>query len=64
MPKRNIHVIPHGDGWATRKEGSERVSRVTETQGVAIELAREHARKAGVEVVVHKRDGSIRDSDS
>ena len=62
--KRDIHVIPHGDAWATRKEGAQRVGSTTNTQREAIDKAREQARREKVEVVIHRPDGSIRDSDS
>lgn len=64
MTKRDIHVVPHEDGWATLRERAERASRVVDTQADAIERAREQARRDQVEVVVHRRDGTIRDSDS
>ena len=62
--KRDIHVVKHGDGWATRKEGADRVGTTTKTQGDAIDAARDQARRERVEVVIHGRDGKIRDSDS
>lgn len=63
--KRDIHVVPHKDGgWATRKEGASRVGHREGTQGAAIEKARDQAKREQVEVVIHRRDGSIRDSDS
>lgn len=62
--KRDIHVVPHKDGWATRKGGAERVGRTTDTQQQAIEKARDQAKREHVEVVIHRRDGTIRDSDS
>lgn len=64
MDKNDIHVVPHEDGWAARKEGAERASFVADTQAEAIERARDQARRDGVEVVIHRRDGTIRDSDS
>lgn len=64
MTKKDIHVVPHDDGWATQKEGTSRAGRVTDTQQEAIEKAREQAKRENVEVVIHRRDGSIRDSDS
>lgn len=62
--KRDIHVVPHGDAWATRKEGAQRVGATADTQRQAIERAREQARREKVEVVIHRPDGTIRDSDS
>ncbi|PWG61183.1 DUF2188 domain-containing protein [Sediminicurvatus halobius] len=63
--KRDIHVVPHEDGgWATRKEGAGRVGSRHETQHEAIDRGRDQARREGVELVIHRRDGTIRDSDS
>ncbi|MDA3832075.1 MAG: DUF2188 domain-containing protein [Spirochaetales bacterium] len=62
--KRDIHVVPHNGGWATRKEGASRVGSTATTQGAAIERAREQARRERLEVVIHRPDGRIRDSDS
>jgi uncharacterized protein YdaT len=64
MTNRNQHVVPHGDDWAVRREGSSRVTRRTRTQSEAIDLAREIARNQGSEVVIHRPDGTIRDRDS
>ena len=62
--KRDIHVVPHGDSWATRKEGAQRVGSTANTQRQAIDRAREQAQREKVEVVIHRPDGTIRDSDS
>jgi len=62
--KKDIHVVPHTKGWATKKEGSGRAGVVTETQSAAIARARDQAIRDNVEVVIHGRDGRIRDSDS
>ncbi len=63
--KDDIHVVPHPDGgWATKKEGAERVGSRHPTQEEAIKRAREQAKRERVEVVIHRRDGTIRDSDS
>jgi uncharacterized protein YdaT len=64
MTKKDIHVVPHKDGWATKKEGAERAGAVTDTQKAAIERARDQAKREHVEVVIHGKDGKIRDSDS
>lgn len=64
MSKKDIHVVPHQDGWATKKEGAGRAGAVLETQREAIERARDQARREHVEVVIHRKDGTIRDSDS
>ena len=62
---RDIHVVPHADrGWATRKEGTGRIGSRHDTQRDAIERARVQAIRDRAEVVIHRRDGTIRDSDS
>jgi hypothetical protein len=62
--KKDIHVVPRDGGWATRREGADRVGSTHDTQAEAIEAARERAIQDRVEVVIHGRNGRIRDSDS
>jgi hypothetical protein len=38
--KQDIHVVPHHDGWATRKEGSELAGGVYPTENDALEQAK------------------------
>lgn len=64
MSKKHIHVVPHDNGWATRKEGAGRVGTTHSTQRDAIDRARDQARRNQVEVVIHRPDGRIRDKDS
>ncbi len=61
---KNQHVVPHPDGWAVRGEGKEKASSVVSTQREAIERGREIAINQGSELVIHGRDGRIRDKDS
>lgn len=58
------HVVPHEDGWGVRREGGRRVTSVHDTQAEAIARARKIAQAQRSEVVIHRRDGTIRDSDS
>ena len=62
--KKDIHVVPHNGDWATKKEGAGRAGSVHGTQRDAIERAREQAKREKVEVVIHRPNGEIRDSDS
>lgn len=62
--KKDIHVVPHDKGWATRKEGSERASGVYPTKDMALKHGRDQAQREKVEVVIHRKDGKIHDSDS
>lgn len=64
MSKKDVHVVPHNGGWATRTEGAGRVGSQHDTQQAAIDRAREQAVRTKVELVIHRRDGRIRDSDS
>lgn len=61
---KNQHVVPAGDDWGVRGEGNERLTSVHDTQGEAIDAAREIAINQGSEVVIHRPDGRIRDKDS
>lgn len=63
MSKR-IHVVPHGDGWATRREGVSRVGSTHATQSGASDAARSTAIRERGEVIIHRPDGRIRDSNS
>jgi hypothetical protein len=65
MSKRDYHVAPHPDGgWQVRREGADRASSRHDTQTQAAERGRDLARQERVELVIHRPDGSIRDSDS
>lgn len=66
MPRNERHVVPnpHG-GWDVRAPGADRSSSHQPTQGDAIDRAREIVgNSGGGEVVIHGRDGRIRDSDT
>ena len=61
---KNQHVVPRNGQWAVRGEGNKKVTSVHDTQAHAIETARDIARNQRSEVVIHGRDGRIRDKDS
>jgi len=64
MSKSNIHVVPHEDGWAVRREGAERASSTHDTQSQAERAARRTAVREGGETFIHRRTGEIRDRNS
>ena len=64
VARPTFHVIPHNGRWAIRRIGRQRVSSVHGTQQEAVAVARARARKARGVLVIHARDGSIRDRDS
>ena len=64
--ENNRHVVPNENGgWDVEKPGGDRASAHTDTQAEAIDRARQIVHNAGGgEVVIHGRDGQIRDSDT
>ena len=61
----NQHVVRRGGSeWAVRGEGNGRDTSRHTTQGAAIDAARDIAKNQRSEVVIHGRDGLIRDRDS
>jgi hypothetical protein len=61
---KNQHVVTHTDGWAVRGEGNGKVTRVTETQREAIQIARQIAQNQQSELLIQGRNGRIRERDS
>ena len=64
MSKRNQHVVPHKNGWAVKGAGAERATRVFDTQASAISSARGTAINQGSEMLIHGRNGQIRERNS
>jgi Uncharacterized protein conserved in bacteria (DUF2188) len=66
MPRNERHVVPNPDGgWDVKAPDAERSSAHKETQSEAVDRAREIVgNSGGGEVVIHGRDGRIRDSDT
>lgn len=62
--KKDIHVVPHPEGWATKTEGASKAGRVFQTKAEAMEQGREQAKREGVELVPHKKDGTIQNPNS
>lgn len=55
------HVVPHPEGWAVKGEGNEKYTAIYPYQEDAIERAREIARGYRADVIIHRKDGTIRD---
>ncbi len=64
MAGKNQHVVPHGDAWAVRGAGNQRVTSIHQTQQKAADVGRRIAENQGAELVIHRPDGRIRDKDS
>lgn len=60
----NQHVVPTGNGWAVKRAGSKRATETFDTQRDAIQRAREIARNKGSELLIHGRDGKIREKNT
>ncbi len=55
------HVVPYESGWAVRREGNKRISSKHRYQDTAIRKAKSIARKRKADVIIHRKDGGIRE---
>jgi hypothetical protein len=63
--KKSQHVVPRTEGgWAVRKTGAARASKVFANQQEAVKYAKEVAQKEGGAMYIHRSDGTIRDRSS
>jgi hypothetical protein len=61
MPKGDVHVVQRGQEWAVESEGAQHASSKHKTQGAAITAGRAQSKRNESELLVHGRDGKIRD---
>jgi hypothetical protein len=59
--KERWHVIPAESRWVVIREGAQRATRRLPSQRDAIALARSLAQSSGAEVIVHGKNGRIRE---
>lgn len=59
--ERHLHVVSHENGWAVKREGNKRITSKHRKQSTAIRKARSLAKRYGTDVIVHGKDGRIRD---
>lgn len=64
MSGKNQHVVPHPDGWAVKGAGNQRATGVHTTQADAIQSAREIAQNKSSEMLIHGKNGRIREKNS
>lgn len=62
--KKNIHVVPNGSQWAVKSSGNTRCTKITSTQSEAISVAREIAKNQHSELIIHGRNGVVREKNS
>ena len=62
--KRPIHTVPHGKGWANRREGADRVAKTFDTKKEAQSAGRDTAKRSRTEHLIHNKDGKIGERNS
>lgn len=62
--KPPVHTVPHGDGWANRRAGAERVSKTFTTKADAQASGRDTARRDSTEHIIHRKDNTIGERNS
>jgi len=61
---KNQHVVPNGNQWAVKSAENVKATRVVDTQKEAIKIAREIAINQQSELIVHGKNGQIREKNS
>lgn len=64
MAGKNQHVVPHANGWAVKSAGGAKATAVHATQAQAAEHARSIAQNQRSEVLIHGKNGQIRERDT
>jgi hypothetical protein len=59
--RRDVHVVPSDDKWAVRRENDNDPVSTHATQAEAEEAGRSLAQRESAELLVHGKDGQIRD---
>nr|DAN54181.1 MAG TPA: protein of unknown function (DUF5633) [Caudoviricetes sp.] len=61
---KDQHVTPKDGKWQVKGEGNDKATKIFGTQKDAIDYAKTIAKNQKSEVVIHGKDGKIRDKDS
>ena len=59
--RKNVHVVKHPNGWAAKGAGNQKATKLTATQKEAEKVAIRIATNQKSEVIIHGRDGKIRE---
>jgi len=60
MPRNIYHVVPNSKGgWSVKKGGADRASKSFDNQSEAVSYARDIVRHQHLELVIHRKDGTI-----
>ncbi|MCB0794392.1 MAG: gamma-glutamylcyclotransferase [Flavobacteriales bacterium] len=58
--RQQVHLVPNGKSWSVKLSGAQRSDRILASKEEALKVARRIARKQGIGVIIHGRDGKIR----
>ena len=61
---KNQHVVPNNGKWQVKGEGNQRATGTYNTQKEAIDHAKSIAKNQKSEVLIHGKNGKIRDKNS
>jgi Uncharacterized protein conserved in bacteria (DUF2188). len=61
---KNQHVVKNDDQWGVRSEGNSKITKKFDTQRQAIDYAKSVAQNQRSEVLIHGKDGKIRERNS
>jgi hypothetical protein len=63
---KNVHVVKskNGDDWSVKTENSQRAYKNVSTQKQAIEIGKNVATNNGSELIIHGKNGKIREKNS
>lgn len=64
MSNKNQHIVPHGINWAVKGAGNSKATSIHSSQAEAIRHGREIARHQESELVIHGKNGQIREKNS
>lgn len=64
MPRKEIHIVPHPDGWAVKKKKAKRASSLHKTKAEAMKEGIKKAKEEKAELIPHNKDGKISNPNS
>ena len=62
--KPPVHTVPMGNKWTNQRAGATRAGKNYDTKAEAQAAGRRTAMRAKVEHIIHKRDGTVGESNS
>lgn len=65
MSKKAQHVVPTSDGgWSVRKSGASKATKSFASKDDAVTYAKDLAKKQSAELYIHRKDGTIKGTQS